>query len=535
MAAPELKTRAANLAQCPQLVDGAPANHVSIGDLHGNALKLIYTMIEEGVIQLPDNSQYEVLRDIYYKKTTEITKEDLDRFKEIIDGATVNTQTAVTLIGDELADRGQNDYLTLLVLKKLHGSKVDLDIMISNHSAEFIRDYDKRKFTGKAELGLGQGNSLVGMKVLIDRKLVEESEIRNIVENAYIPSTKAIGYTLSETGELTLFTHAPIGLETAQSLAKKFGVEYKEATVEELIETIDLINQKVRDDFKNKQLSSKLSKEGRAPDGTPTSPEQPLQRLVWNRKVGKELRTQPHSNAYNVKFVHGHVGSAAINYGIEKPESHENLDNELGKWDAILWKENLDDYNWDAEKQGENLSRHSSDLTALQLQKKAAVQTSTSNASNDDTTSAFKAVKNQYSNVMVELKKEVTLGAVINSLIQLHDVLLNKHGECYTDYEAIESLCSEVIEALSGDANVDELIKNLHTLLNRSGSPTSVSGSEGTGNSPDTQAIHVMLKALSEVVTNPQAVNDAVIQIDALASKLKAQLSNEVPPTLGGT
>ncbi|RUR08325.1 hypothetical protein [Legionella sp. km772] len=235
--------RDADLDKFPQ-VKKQDSKHISLGDLHGNALKLIYILVEEGVLQL-NEAAYNSLRDIYNTNVNDLTAEQLSSFQTIIAAADVNLDKAVTLIGDELADRGNNDYFTLLVLKKLHESKLNLDIILSNHSAEFIRDYANVQFTGFYNLSIGQGQSLARMQFLIGKGLVKEEEVRSIVRDCYIPKAKALSYTVSPEGELTLFSHAPIGLETIQGLAKKFDLPYHDKTTKELIQTIDRINKKI--------------------------------------------------------------------------------------------------------------------------------------------------------------------------------------------------------------------------------------------------------------------------------------------------
>jgi hypothetical protein len=153
-----LNHRSTNLHQLPEVIN-YHYTHVSVGDLHGNALKLIYTLIEEGVLELSEEEQessahiYIKLRDIYNKPINELRVDDLAKFQDIINKAKVNKNKAVTLIGDELADRGNNDYFTLLVLQKLKEEQVNIEIMLSNHSVEFIRDYENKEFTGQYYLG----------------------------------------------------------------------------------------------------------------------------------------------------------------------------------------------------------------------------------------------------------------------------------------------------------------------------------------------------------------------------------------------
>ena len=127
------------------------------------------------------------MRDIYNTEVNQLTKEQLTTFQTIIEQANINLDKAVTLIGDELADRGNNDYFTLLVLKKLHQSKVNLNILLSNHSAEFIRDYEKVKFTGFYNLGPGQGQSLAKMQFLIGKGLITKGEGRIHLVIATLP------------------------------------------------------------------------------------------------------------------------------------------------------------------------------------------------------------------------------------------------------------------------------------------------------------------------------------------------------------
>lgn len=352
-----IHVREADLNQCPRVINSA-AKHVSLGELHGNALKLLYVLIEEGILELKDPAHYEQLRDIYSRGML-LTTSDLLLFRSILADSTVKNNKAITLIGDELADRGTNDYLTLLVLKKLHSSAVNIDILLSNHSAEFIRDYAKPQFTGRYNLRPGQGQSLASMQWLISRGLVSEDEIREIVELCYQPMVKAISYTLSPQGELTVFTHAPTGLEMIKALAKKFNLAYSDNSARELIKTIDRINAKVAELFLSKQLSALIDAEGSADMNCPISPErQPLHRLIWNRVVGDELLTTT-ASGMNVHFVHGHIGANALRKKGCIVSSHQNLDTLFGKAPECFQTQSTLGVT--------HLTRHSNDLTALEL------------------------------------------------------------------------------------------------------------------------------------------------------------------------
>ncbi len=352
--------RDADLNQFPQ-IKRQDSKHLSLGDLHGNALKLIYILIEEGVLEL-NKEHYEALKAIYNTETTYLTSEQLATFKDIIFKAKVNTDKAITLIGDDLADRGNNDYFTLLVLKKLHDSQVNLDVLLSNHSAEFIRDYDQDHFTGFYNLGPGQGASLSRMCLLIAKGLIKEDEVRTIVKENYIPKAKAISYTLSPEGELTLFTHAPVGLETVQSLAKKFKIPYKDKSIKELTQTIDKINRKIEYHFMHHELSKLIDEEGYVNPSIPISPHtHPLRRLLWNRVVSKELVTET-SSGIKIKFVHGHVGDDPVLKDGRPLSSHENLDSSWGKFPEVNKTGAIVSFG-----KIKHLTRHSNDLTTKEL------------------------------------------------------------------------------------------------------------------------------------------------------------------------
>lgn len=123
-----------------------PVSSVTIGDLHGNALKLLYFLIREGVLSLADPNQYAAFVEIYCKSIDEITIQDIKAMRSIVNKSSVNNKIKVCLIGDEFADRGSNDYFTLLLLQRLNEGQVKLEITISNHGFEFIYAYESADF-----------------------------------------------------------------------------------------------------------------------------------------------------------------------------------------------------------------------------------------------------------------------------------------------------------------------------------------------------------------------------------------------------
>lgn len=81
---------------------------------------------------------------IYQTPLENIDKECLIQFNTILDRIVFEKGRMIRLLGDELADRGANDYFTLKLLEKLQLNKVPVEILLSNHSVEFIESYEKK-------------------------------------------------------------------------------------------------------------------------------------------------------------------------------------------------------------------------------------------------------------------------------------------------------------------------------------------------------------------------------------------------------
>ena len=160
---------------------------VTIGDLHGNAMKLMFMLVKEGIAAEVTKEDYINLVRIYLKSVDKLTKKDIEDFNLILDKIKFNTQTAVRLIGDELADRGSNDYFTLKILEKLHTCKVPVEIIISNHSIEFLQACERHSTTKnfKPPMLLGEhANSLKNLNTLVEKGLVGADEVLDIAQRA---------------------------------------------------------------------------------------------------------------------------------------------------------------------------------------------------------------------------------------------------------------------------------------------------------------------------------------------------------------
>jgi WipA-like, phosphatase domain len=350
-----------DLTQYPPVDDSHPISEqtsLTIGDLHGNALKFIWFLIHQNVMQLQPvepytnpNDVYQRIVDIYKKPAKDLTLEDIKEFNHIIQASHLDNKATIRLIGDELADRGANDYFTLKILEKLGMSGVNTEIILSNHSAEFLDAYGAKSLSripSDNRLGEEQARSLYGLSTLFQKGLVSRDEVESIVERHYKPHLKPLSYSInkdSKPAEITLYTHAPVGLETIQQAATALDIEFKDDTMDELIETIDAINDKYYE--RNIKINDLFSEDKKHPAYDITSgafgalsinPEMPFLRFAWNRtgmKIATESGTAPEVKVdipiihhdYKLNLIHGHEGPGQF---IEQ-ENVINLDNNLGK------------------------------------------------------------------------------------------------------------------------------------------------------------------------------------------------------------
>jgi len=313
---------AADIYKLPQ-VKGYKSNkgaQITIGDIHGNAIKLLYVLARHGIATNISNEDYDKLVTIYKIPAKILKKENLDEFNRILDKMNLSSESTIRLIGDELADRGNNDYFTLKILEKLDKNHVKTEILLSNHSVEFINNYEKGTSFKNNKLGDGQAASMQKMQVLLDNKIIEKEEIKNIVDNVYKKSLKAISYTLSEDKkEISIYSHAPIGLNNVKNIVIKLKVNYDDSTAVKLAETIEEVNNK----FQSYVMQNKLNELYDL-----TNRNEPFNFVMWNRNLN-DLNRPKENNNYKLNFIHGHDSFEQTLGNIY------NLDNTLGKAEVL--------------------------------------------------------------------------------------------------------------------------------------------------------------------------------------------------------
>lgn len=293
---------------------------ITLGDLHSNPMKLIHILVHHGIMDMRQET-FDALWKIYDAfKTTISNLTDADKtilllrdFNRLIMPLTIHKPGLLILIGDELADRGKNDFLMLIILQKLHDAEVPYWIQLSNHSLLALAHFEGQML---AELMPGQQQSLdllIRLETLLPNFGIM---VRNYANIAYKKHIKLIGYQIIEDNKLLIYTHAPIDFTTLKKLAEAFNVPIADKTTIQLIDQINhqafmAIQQGIfvetyvdSEEFYNQPVSA-------------------LYELLWNRNTTyfpREVNPDFHLN------IHGHIGP-------DKPFKigYVNLDTHLGK------------------------------------------------------------------------------------------------------------------------------------------------------------------------------------------------------------
>lgn len=376
-----------NITKYPRTIQPLKdGEQLTIGDLHANALKFIYMLVQKGVMtiskdnfkklveayQLSDNIGRVValrrrgkplkIEDEFFEEesevlskfsgwlnpgsavlTEELTKREKDlindctkKFNEALASATFSKcENLIREIGDDKADRSGCDYFVLQVSKALKNANIPEEILASNHGNEFLQAFENnfKNFQSPSMHVFGQDASMVNLGLFVEAGVIKKDELINLVKTYYLPKLKLLSYSIDEKNQkITLYTHAPVGLETVKALAKKFKVTYSDETIVDLARTIEEIN----DGFSylvNKKEVNKFSDINEAMykykcDLAKASTEYPLVRVMWHRGYeGCDLSDT--KNGYNLHYVHGHdEGSKVFEKYIGRVT---NCDNDLGK------------------------------------------------------------------------------------------------------------------------------------------------------------------------------------------------------------
>lgn len=288
---------------------------ITLGDLHGNALKLLYTLIRLNVFEMTAYD-YNAFKALYLLPTKLLNSGHIYKLNQILSRINVNKLATLRLLGDELCDRGSNDYFMLKIIEKLTNAKVPLEICFSNHGLDFIAAMesvdktrqDPEEYLVPPTLSGEFIRSLDNLKTLIQNNVVKENEVLSIFKNCYKPCLRGISYSLSG-DSISIYSHAPIGLETIEAMARMLHIDYHDETPQALAQTIDAINDCIQKDYIQQNrvrdlFDAQIHCNAYCGQGVDYL-QHPITAAVWNREYKHLVRPERHHD-YKIFFIHGH-------------------------------------------------------------------------------------------------------------------------------------------------------------------------------------------------------------------------------------
>jgi len=231
----------------------------------------------------------------------------------------------------------------LKIIELLDNRKVPFDILYSNHSREFIKATEQPIPIFRSRMIMSdQLRSMHNMEEMLVKVAPLLPDLRTemlyIANKSYKPHLNLLDGTLSEDGKnMTIYSHAGIGLEVIQALALKLStptnpIVYSEETPTKLAETIGKINAAFQIHLHNstvKTLEENAIVEAVRDAKDVDFRSHPLEILMWGRKytpaaIGR--REKVFADGSMLSFVHGHDSGEKL-----RPANVICLDNFLGK------------------------------------------------------------------------------------------------------------------------------------------------------------------------------------------------------------
>lgn len=272
------------------------------GDLHANALKFLHLLIQNGFITNLHPSQYTTLYKIYQKEVSQLTQADIDTWLSIVSKMKCSNRHKLLLLGDELGDRGNNDFFMITLIEKISHMH-SLSITLSNHADAFLASYESGfnilnggyEQTRPSTVSRSNQFSQSTLAYLQEKGFVTKEELKAFTKSVYLPKLTLIEYHYDPVDKtISLFTHAPIGLSIISKMASELNIHYKDETPEALIGTIDAINQSVQALLQAGAFRTKFYTTHPTADA-----------FINNRNYPRLVRPEKH-HLYQLRFIHGH-------------------------------------------------------------------------------------------------------------------------------------------------------------------------------------------------------------------------------------
>lgn len=301
---------------------------LTIADLHGNFAKLLHILVREGVIDISPEHYNHLIKvykysNLLYEEKTENTNIFLNILFQHVTAA--QPHLTIRYLGDDVCDRGKNDFLTILTDRVLSQLGITLEIIESNHGLEFLAQFahglDKGAIIAFNGDGAHQAASLYALMDDIQDNLIDVAEINDLIQNHYIPNLKLLSYCVSG-DELILYSHAPINASRIRGLAESLDIIVEFSNLNGMIETIDLINsvflKKISDGATSKAWINDFYSN------------QKVRNFFWGRN--EIVNDDKEIFSFKVTNIHGHLGELPIDANTVKNDwKYINLDGFLGR------------------------------------------------------------------------------------------------------------------------------------------------------------------------------------------------------------
>jgi len=359
---------------------GIPGDLSTIGDIHANAVLLLYYLCSKGYVKIEDDDYrafYKfVCGDFCANPLTSKERVEFDTFvKKRVRFDQLYNREWIILIGDEVGDRGPLDYFISRILKAMDRNGLDYDIVISNHGIEYMwsseNNYEANRVNRLKEDYLESYFKRFGREsenlfktrytfhlddrkigILADGKTPWEpwtqarslfanirtgkslagfnERCKGIYEDFYKKHISVLQYRISDDDScgITVYMHAPVGVETFVKIFDYLKKRYKEyqndqfvynGTREQFKESIDKINEMFRFLILQPNWFPDLFFPSWDDEGKET--ESPLFTICWERHGKKDWDKAfdaqfsddcKYKTSFGLLLIHGHDGNGRV-------------------------------------------------------------------------------------------------------------------------------------------------------------------------------------------------------------------------------
>ncbi|MCF6765965.1 hypothetical protein L3V82_09275 [Thiotrichales bacterium 19S3-7] len=293
------------------------------GDLHANTLKMLIGLKDEGIITNL-NTHYAQLKQAYDQNNVGAFIALIDQLQ--FDPVAIGDRS-LCYIGDVLADRGQNDAMTLYLMNKMTENNVDYEIIYSNHDHEFISNlqhmrnghYDQITHNLYRDAYQDQAKSLTNFRQTLIDQDIQQPLLGQMLDN-YLAKLKLVSLKFDPNDNPVIATHAPLNNGIIQQM--QHSTQAHTHIEDKVLAINESFNAKVQDNsIRNIPMRSMEYQ------------------LIWNRDSGNGnfLQSLNTVDGKTLVHIHGHDSAGVRRY----PNSH-NLDNATGKGVTLDYATNID-------------------------------------------------------------------------------------------------------------------------------------------------------------------------------------------------